>query len=679
MLKKIHALLVVFFALINMSCSEQDVITKSQQNYLSQHDSLSVAIYIAYPPYQFVNDQGNVDGILIDYLKVLEEKLNYTFKKKFYNNWKSLINDAKSGKIDVILEIQNTEDRRNYLIFTDPIFVGDHIIVSKEGNTINSIKELIGKKVAVGDGYSIQEYLKDNHPGLKLAPYTDEAESLKALSNGDVDAFIGLRSITNYTIKKQNLTNLEIQTPIYYKNELGIAINKQKPELAKIIKQANADISLEEKNKILDKWLYNIVTPIHKKFIFWKVLLQLVLLVLFLLFIFNGYLKRAVRNKTKELRAAKLRAEKSNNIKTLFLQNISHEVRTPLNSIMGFSSLLRQETPKENTPSEEYVNTILQESSKLTTILNNIIEISELTTAKTKPKLQQISINKELNILSDVYETKAKQKGLNFIFKNNISKTDSEILSDKSRLVKAINNILDNALKFTNEGAVTLSASLENKQLNITIEDTGIGINPKQSQVIFKEFYQEEKELSKKYDGLGIGLSIANENIKSLEGAITLNTTENKGSTFTITLPITTIPNKNSIISAPKTIESEIKILITEDMKLNYLVLAKTLDTIIEQKHCITWAKNGKEAVDIIKKESFDIIFMDIKMPILDGYEATKQIKKIKPEIPVIAQTAYAHEEDYNKAIDIGFDGYLTKPIDAKILKGVLKDFFVIQ
>ena len=114
-------------------------------------------------------------------------------------------------------------------------------------------------------------------------------------------------------------------------------------------------------------------------------------------------------------------------------------------------------------------------------------------------------------------------------------------------------------------------------------------------------------------------------------------------------------------------------------MKLNYLVLEKTLDAIINQKHSITWAKNGKEAVDIIEKESFDIIFMDIKMPILDGYEATKQIKQIKPEIPVIAQTAYAHEEDYNKAIEIGFDGYLTKPIDAKILKGVLKDFFVIQ
>ena len=559
MLKKIHALLVVFFALLNLSCYNQDVITESQQDYLSQRDNLSVAIYIYYPPYQFVNDQGNVDGILIDYLQVLEGKLNYTFKKKFYNNWKSLINDAKSGDIDVILEIQNTEDRRNFLTFTDPIFVGDHVIVSKSGNTISSIKELIDKKVAVGDGFSIQEYLNDNHPGLKLVPYLDEAECLKALSKGEVDAFIGLKSITNYTIKKQNLTNLEIQTPIYYKNELGIAISNQKPELAEIIKQANADISLKEKNEILDKWLYNIVTPIHKKFIFWKVLLQLLLLLFFLLFIFNMYLKRTVKNKTKELRVAKLKAEKSNNIKTLFLQNISHEVRTPLNSIMGFSNLLRQETQKEDSPSEDYLNTILQESSRLTTILNNIIEISELTTDKTQPKLQQISINKELNILSNIYETKAKQKGLNFIFNNTISKADSEILSDKSRLVKAINNILDNAVKFTNEGTVTFSAALENKQLKITVEDTGIGINPKRSKVIFKEFYQEEKELSKKYDGLGIGLSIANENIKSLEGSITLNTLEHKGSTFTISLPISIIPTKNIEIPTPKTIDSKIK------------------------------------------------------------------------------------------------------------------------
>ena len=149
MLIKIRTLLVVFLAPLNMSCSNQDIITETQQNYLSQHKNLTVAIYIYYPPYQFVNDQGNVDGILIDYLTALEEKLDYTFKKKFYNNWKSLINDAKLGNVDVILEIQNTVERRNYLTFTKPIFVGDHVIVSEKENLWVITDNMVAKNISI--------------------------------------------------------------------------------------------------------------------------------------------------------------------------------------------------------------------------------------------------------------------------------------------------------------------------------------------------------------------------------------------------------------------------------------------------------------------------------------------------------------------------------------------------
>ncbi len=679
MRKTLHLLLLAFIFSSFFACEKKSCLNKNQKDYLSENSDLMIAIFIYYPPYQFVNEDGNVDGILIDYLQVLEDKIGYKFKKKVYSSWQTLMSEAQKGNIDVILEIQNTPERRDYLTFTKPIFFGDHVIVSKEGSGINTIKDLKGKKVTVGDEYSIEEYLRKKHPELFLVPLVNEKTCLEALVADDVDAFIGLKSIANYTIKKEDFTNLKIDSPIDFKYELGMGINKNKPTLTKIIRKGSNAISLDEKNEILDKWLYNIVKPIHKKFIFWKSLLAIVFSILILSFLFSSYLKRLVKKKTLQLRRAKFKAEKSNDIKTLFLQNISHEVRTPLNSIIGFSNLLKQEEAESNNK-KEYIDTIIQESSKLTTILNNIIEISELTIKKPKPQNRPISLDKELNILSDIYRSKANYKGLGFDFDNSIKKEFDHIVSDKSRLIKAISNLLDNAIKFTQNGEIKMKSKLLKDKLKITISDTGIGIRPELSKDVFHEFYQEEKELSKKYDGLGIGLSIANENIKSLGGSIELNTTEKQGATFTITLPFIASPSSSkSNGGIPKKMDSPVKILIAEDMKLNYLVLEKTLDKIIPGNKEVTWAKNGKEAVEKIEESVFDIVFMDIKMPILDGYEATKRIRSINKSIPIIAQTAYAHEEDYNKAIAIGFDGYLTKPINYKALKIVLEDFFVME
>lgn len=665
------SLILVFSPLF--TCQKESCLNKNQKEYLSQNQDLVIALFIYYPPYQFVNDDGNVDGILIDYLRTLETKIEYKFKKKIFSNWQTLMSEAEKGNIDLILEIQNTPERQNYLTFTKPIFLNDHVIVSQKGSGFKTLKDLEGKRIAVGDEHSIEEYLRNKYPKLTLVPLVDEKTSLKALSSGKVDGFIGLKSVINYTIKKENLTNIEINSSISFKYKLSMGINKEKPILAKIIKKGSNAISIEEKNEILDKWLYNIVKPIHKKPIFWKILLGTLFTVLICFFLFNRYLKNVVKKKTKALRIAKLKAEKRSKLKTLFLQNISHEVRTPLNSIIGFSNLLKEGKVTKT----DYIDTITQESNKLTNILNNVIEISELTTDKTDPILHTFSLHKELNIISEIYASKAKYKGLSFEFNNNLTLNEDYIISNKSRVTKAISNILDNAVKFTNKGKITFTVSIKNNTIHIIITDTGIGIKPELSKIVFREFYQEEKELSKKYDGLGIGLSIANENIKSLGGSINLTSNTYKGSAFTITLPYkpTTMPEKEAI----KPFNTTLKILIAEDMKLNYLVLEKTLDQIIPNDKEITWTKNGKEAVDKIKESKFDIVLMDIKMPILDGYEATKQIKQIKPMLPVIAQTAYAHEEDYNKAIAIGFDGYLTKPINAKTLKGILKDFLVIQ
>ncbi|WP_420572707.1 response regulator [Kordia sp.] len=668
---------IICIILTFVSCNKDASLSKKQRAYLEANPDLNVGIYINYPPYEFVNTNGEIDGILLDYFELLEDKIEHKFNKKFYTDWNSLVTSAEKGQIDIILEIQNTEERRKYLTFTKPIFVGNHVIITKTNSNINTLQQLKGKKIAVGRSYAIEEYLTKNYSDVTLILKKNEQEGLEAVVNSEADAFIGLESISNYLIQKEDIKGLVIKEPINYENELGIAISNQKPVLATIINKGNNAITLEEKNNILNKWLYNIVTPFHQKATFWEVLLSILGFLVIVFFGLSYYLKKQVIKRTKALAEAKSIAERSNTLKTLFLQNISHEVRTPLNSIIGFTNFLKQKNVSEE-EKEEYINTILQESDNLTKVLNNVIEISELTTQTIVPNYQIINIHKELKILAEIYTAKATHKNLSFNFIEAKNQQETYIRTDKVRLTKGISNILNNAIKFTKKGGVQFQYEIHKDQIEIEISDTGIGIHPEKFNTIFDEFYQEEKELSKKYDGLGIGLSIAKENIRSLGGEIQLKANTPNGSIFTILVPKENFTDDDQI-RTPKTIDTSIKILIAEDMKLNYIVLQKVLDSVIKNDKEIVWAKNGQEAIDCLKESNFDIVFMDIKMPILNGYEATKQIKEKYPNIPVIAQTAYAHEEDINRAIDIGFDGYLTKPLNTNALKIVLQDFFQLN
>lgn len=659
-----------------LGCQHKTDILPEEIKYLKDNPNITVGIYIHYPPYEFINDKGQVSGIIIDYFNKLEKNIGHTFKKKYYSEWQKLISDIKTNDVDIVLEIQTTRERRDYLTFTDPIFLNKHVIVTNANSKIKNIKDLSNKKVCVCKDYSVEEFVRNDHPEIIRVAKANEKSCIDALLNNEVDALIAIQSAINYFIAKEGLTNLKIKDPVSYKSKLGIAINKKKPLLASVIIKGTKSISIQEKSDISKKWLYSFNKNYNEKVSFWEKLSLGIVLLFTCSFLLNFYFKKQVKKRTKELNEARIVAEKNSELKTLFLQNISHEIRTPLNGIIGYTNFLKNVNTKKE--KHKYIDTVLNESTNLTNIIDNIIEISDLTTKNIKPNIQPVDINRELNNLYEIHKIKAESKGLNFLFSNTIKAEESFILTDKMRLYKSINNILDNAIKFTKVGQIELITSIKNNALNIIITDSGIGISQVEIKSIFSEFYQEEKALAKKYDGLGIGLSISKENIKSLGGNITLKSNKGKGSLFTINLPIKFVKNKTKLKTKKKYNIS--KVLITEDMKMNYLLLKKILEKTISEDLEITWAKNGQEAVDLIKENKvFDVIFMDIKMPILNGYDATTAIKKIAPNNIIIAQTSYAHEEDINKAEFIGFDDYLTKPIDSFKLKNALNDLFTLE
>ncbi|PKV50409.1 two-component system sensor histidine kinase EvgS [Aquimarina sp. MAR_2010_214] len=684
MAKKLLYIFCFLIVLINsFSCSESTILSDKEKDWLQNNDSISVGLFPYYAPYQFINENDKVDGILIDYLSLIENKLDHKFQRKLYTNWEQLLNDVKNNKIDIVLEIQQTNKRNTYLNFYSQLFESRHAIVTQKNIDYGTnLKDYKGKVITVPKDYGIYEILKEHEKNLNISTEIDDLSCLRKVSSGKYHAYIGPKAVANYLIKTENLDNLKIVSETQYIYAPSLAVQKKNTKLNEIISKTASSITDHEKEIVFDNWLYQAIVPFYKKTSFWITLTGIILLSLVIILLLNRYLKYLIKQKTKELNIAKERAEESNKLKTAFIHNISHEVRTPMNGIIGFSELLND---PEITPNQqkEYSKIIIDSSNQLINIIDDIIEISKLETNQVEVRFEEINLNEVLQFLFSSFQSKAISKNIAIHLNNKLTDDQSIILMDKLKINKILQNLIDNAIKFTTKGMIEISCEIEGDSLIITIRDTGIGIKPKDQELIFRNFSQSEKEVTKSYDGLGLGLSIAQKNAKLIGGDISFASMVNKGSIFTLTVPYHPIvtPQVDNHLAKEKTQDIPIKqvILIVEDGDVNFLFLKTVLLKMKGYKFVIHRAENGKEAVDICKKNDYiDLVLMDIRMPIMDGYTATKRIKKLRPRLPIIAQTAYSTEDDIQKALDAGCDDFVSKPVDRKILKPIINKYFSV-
>lgn len=387
------------------------------------------------------------------------------------------------------------------------------------------------------------------------------------------------------------------------------------------------------------------------------------------------------RKKTEEeLLIAKEKAEESSRLKTEFLHNMSHEIRTPMNGIMGFSAMLDDpDISPEN--QKRYLKFIVNSSTQLLRIIDDIIEISKLATKQVKVTKERVSLNELFLNLFSIFDLKAKEKKVPLYLKRDLLDIQSYIYTDTSKLNKILENLLENALKFTSAGFIELGYHLKDNSIEIYVKDTGIGINTEKQEIIFERFSQEEKDKKMVYGGLGLGLAIAKENAELLGGKITLKSEKGKGSTFYLTIPY--VPaNSEDVIKDSVDDKKQLSranefytILIVEDEQMNSLYL-ETLLASLDMNIKLLYARDGQESIALCKNnEQIDLVLMDIKMPGMDGYEATKQIKEIRPDLPVIAQTAYSTTEDKAIAKSAGCDNFISKPINAEKLRKVIAPY----
>ena len=388
----------------------------------------------------------------------------------------------------------------------------------------------------------------------------------------------------------------------------------------------------------------------------------------------------------EELYAAKEHAEESDRLKTAFLQNMSHEIRTPMNAIMGFSSLL-PENYNNKEKLEQFSEIINHRSNDLLDIINDILDISKIESGLVEVNFEECNLSElftELIVFFEEHQKRIGKQQIKFSLHAHCEPSKNTIITDKVKLKQIFINLINNAFKFTYAGKIEGGCKLDtNENLIFYVSDTGIGIPPEEQDVIFERFTQLKHDKNFAYGGTGLGLSIVKGLVNLLGGEIWLESEpadpsagKTGGTTFYFSCPY-----KIGQATPHEPVSSEVNqtfhfsgktILLVEDDQYNAEYIKEILSgTEINIIH----AKYGAEAIEIVTQQSPDLVLMDIRLPKMDGYEATRQIKKLKPEIKIIVQTAYASPSDKQKAFDAGGNDYISKPLKRSQLLSLINKY----
>ncbi|WP_319228139.1 ATP-binding protein [Draconibacterium orientale] len=651
-----------------------------------------------YPPFNYIDENGDLVGFNIDLVKAINELYNNQIEISGAE-WQAANSLLENGRIDGIAGAHYPGYPDNQHLYTRSVINTSHCFFYNNNYhktiTIEFLRTQKQPVVALWKNDVLVRYVLSINPAAKFVYATNYNQLVDLLEDEQITCAIAQRIGGMYYVTKHQKDYIKTTNHRILERSMGFMLSPGSIELAAIINNATEVLlSNGEYQRIYDQWLAGYDKESNGLRDYWRYIIlisAIVGFILLLLIVVNRILQARVRRKThdlqhqlylnseimKELSRQKNKAEQSDKMKSAFLANMSHEIRTPMNGILGFAELLKtQAYSKEE--ELQFINIIQQSGDRMLNTINNIIDISKIESGNEEAQIKKVNIAKIVSELHDFFSVEADEKGIDLLVEPEINTPSENFYSDSYKLTSILTNLIKNAIKFTNKGYVKIHYSLNSTELKITVSDTGIGIAPEKQKAIFDYFVQADHSHSSGYEGSGLGLSITRGYVKLLNGEISVSSTPGKGTSFTFVLPnLKTVCTPQELTVTEVHAEqvdfspdNDLNIVIAEDDEISFNFLSHILSDI---SGSLKRVKNGIDVVKVVRENpGTDVVLMDIKLPKINGFEATKRIRTFNKDVYIIAQTAYAQENYKQEAIAAGCNNFIVKPIDKNQLKKIL-------
>ena len=661
-------------------------LTGEEQKWLSEHGAIKIGYLINDGGVSTLDKEtGKVSGLIMDYTRLAQNCLEgqtLKFDLKGYDSQENMQKALHDGEIDMIFHVMQNTNAAEDLGYdlTDTVWKYNMAAATVK----NSFDETAENTVAIPrENSDLKSYVSYNYPQWNVKEYATWKDAKKAVYNGKADCMI----MDSGKLEQYSDDNKLHSVFLEKYGMVSFAVRRGNSILLSVLNKTIKTMSSSKFSNAVYMYDSNLKKVTVKEFIrdnFWSFTVLVISVFLIVLILILGFLRKA-RIAEKKAKEAQQQAEKANRAKTDFLRHMSHDIRTPLNGMIGMINISERYCGDKEKLYECKAK-VMQSLDYLQSLLNNVLDIGKVESGTLQLEHRPFDLVAMLVKQISLVETNAKEYGISFEGGASMSTFHHRyFIGSEEYLNRLLMNLAGNAVKYNRRGGKVIlyfneiSSDDKTAVFEFVCSDTGLGMSEEFQKHAFESYAREGKETTNGYSGAGLGLSIVKDIVDRMNGTIKLESKENVGTTFTVTIPLEIDHNaeKEQQKKEEKPDLSGKSVLLVEDNELN-LEIAKML--LEDEKMVVTTAENGKEAVDLVSRSvpgRFDFIFMDIMMPVMDGLEATRQIRTLNrmdtKGMPIIAMTANAFQDDIRDCIGAGMNAHIAKPIDSKKIEDTLQ------